>query len=230
MVSQILSDIYWLETRASNLYLCIDEDGLTLIDCGLPRQQDLIWQMMAEIDRQPQQLKRILITHADIDHAGSAAAIQAQTGARVYAGAATAEFLKKGKSPPHMPWLAQLIIDTFMSYKPIAADMIEIITEGDELPCLGGLQVMATPGHTGDHHSFYAPTRGILFAGDALNTRADRIQRTPPRITADETAANRSAIRLLELAPAVIACGHGKPMQDHTSTELMRLFNKLRIS
>ena len=230
MATEILPQVYWIEARGSNLYLCIDEDGLTLIDCGLPKRQDFVWRTLTEIGRQPQELKRILITHADMDHGGSAAVIQAETGARVYAGEATAEFLKAGKSPPHMPWLVQLIIDTFMKYQPLAASAIEVIGEGDELPCLGGLQVLATPGHTLDHHSFYSPTMGVLFAGDALNTRNGRIQRTPPRVTADEVAANRSAIRLLELAPAVIACGHGEPKQHHSSKELMDFFNTLRIS
>ena len=71
---------------------------------------------------------------------------------------------------------------------------------------------------------------GVLVAGDALNTRDGRLQRTPKGITADEAAANHSAIRLLELAPKVIACGHGVPMQDVTKAELMALLETLRNS
>jgi glyoxylase-like metal-dependent hydrolase (beta-lactamase superfamily II) len=88
--------------------------------------------------------------------------------------------------------------------------------------------VLATPGHTPDHFSFFSPTAGVLFAGDALNTRDGRINLTPPRITADKTAARQSGIRLLELSPAVIACGHGTPSTKHTTDELMHIFDTLR--
>ncbi|VAW32466.1 hypothetical protein MNBD_CHLOROFLEXI01-3287, partial [hydrothermal vent metagenome] len=51
---------------------------------------------------------------------------------------------------------------------------------------------------------------------------------TPARITADKTAARHSGIRLLQLSPAVIACGHGTPSTTHSSDDLMALFNILR--
>jgi hypothetical protein len=51
---------------------------------------------------------------------------------------------------------------------------------------------------------------------------------TPPRITVDKTAARQSGIRLLQLFPAVIACGHGTPSTQHTTDELMHIFNTLR--
>ena len=136
--------------------------------------------------------------------------------------------LQKGKSPQHMPWPIQFVIDRFFGYKPVQAEVIERIADGDHLPIMGSLQVVATPGHTSDHHSFYNPSQGVLFAGDALNTRNGRLQSTPKRITADPEAARRSAIRLLQLAPGTIACGHGPPSSQHSSDDLMKLFNQLR--
>ena len=49
---------------------------------------------------------------------------------------------------------------------------------------------------------------------DRLNTRDGRLQTTPPRITADRAAAERTAVQLLQLSPQVIACGHGAPLVD----------------
>ena len=230
MTVQILPNFYWIEAKGSNIYLCVDEDGLTLVDCGMPKREGFVWEALAQMGRQKRDLKRILLTHADMDHVGSAAVIQAETGARVYAGGETADLIQQGKSPQHMPWLAQLIIDRFMRYQTISSSVIELFADGDVVPCLGGLQVLATPGHTLDHFSFYSPTTGVVLAGDALNTRNGRLQRTPKAITADEVAANRSAIRLIELAPAVIACGHGEPTQHHSTAELMDLFRTLRNS
>ena len=101
---------------------------------------------------------------------------------------------------------------------------------GDTLPILGGLTVLATPGHTPDHLSFYSPTTGALFVGDALNTRKDTLNLTPKKITHDLEKARRSGRQLLGLTPALFACGHGTPLQNHDAGDLMRLQLSLKAS
>lgn len=224
----IAEGVYWLSGRGSNFYLCTAVDDLLLIDCGMPGDDKVVWQALADLGRAPADLTHLIITHADIDHAGSAAAIVAKSGARVLAGAETAVLLQKGKSPKHMPSVVQWIIDTFVSYGAVAAAEIDTVTPGETLPLCGGLQVLATPGHTPDHISLYSLATGVLFAGDALNTRNDTLQPTAARITADETAATHSAIHLLELGSAVIACGHGAPLVDKDSPQRGTLLNQLR--
>jgi glyoxylase-like metal-dependent hydrolase (beta-lactamase superfamily II) len=230
MSDQIVPGVYRIAAGYVNLYLVAEDDGLTLIDTGMPRSQNLVWETIAGIGRQRSELTRIVMTHADLDHAGSLAAIQSETGAKVYAGEETAVLLQNGKSPQHLPWPMQIMSNLFFRYKAIPADVIERVKEGDVLPVLEGLQVLATPGHTMDHHSFFNPNRGVLFAGDALNTNTGSLQSSPLRITADNEAAKRSAIRLLELTAATIACGHGDPAQNFSSEDLMELFNQLRQS
>lgn len=227
---QIASDVYLIKGRASNLYLCIDDHGLALIDAGMPRDQTGV---LAEIERLgygPENLTRILITHADIDHAGALAALQEVSGATVYAGRESAVLLQQGKSPEHLPQPIQWLSNIFAKYKPLPGSCLEIIQDGDLLPALGGLQSLSTPGHTPEHFSFYCQGNGVLFAGDALSTRGNRLQSSPRAITADRSAANRSAMRLLELAPAVFACGHGHPMSGHRSEDLVALYNQLRVN
>lgn len=225
---EIAPGVYWLDGGSSNFYLCVEPEQITLIDSGMPKKESLVFALLDCLGRQPQELTRILITHADIDHAGSAAAVQAKTGARIVAGVQTAAHLQAGTSPEHLPWIAQLIVKWLFKYTAVPADVIDEVQDGDELPVLDGLHVLATPGHTLDHLSFFAPGAGVLFVGDALNTRNGRLQPTPPRITADREKATRSAMRLLALAPACIACGHGDPMQDHSAKDLMNAFNELR--
>jgi len=229
-MEEIAENVYWLASSYVNIYLCKDDDGWTLIDSGTASGSTVVWNALQSLNLQPADIVRIIITHADIDHAGSAAAIQKLSGAAIFAGAETAEYLKTGKSPKHLPALIQFIASRFIRYEAVPPQAINIVHDGDTLPACGGLQAIATPGHTLDHFSFYSPAKGILFAGDALNTQKNQLNRTPPRITADETAANQSAIRLLALAPAIIACGHGKPFTQHDSDQIMRLFNKLRTA
>ncbi|WP_420641042.1 MBL fold metallo-hydrolase [Candidatus Leptofilum sp.] len=225
---EIAPNVHWLETGSSNVYLIIDTPNIVLIDTGTPRQQDKILGKLRQLGHQPADLTHILVTHADIDHVGSLAALYKATGAQIMAGADSARLISQGKSPKHMPIIAQWIIDTFMKYGAVPQDKISVLKDGETLPFLSGLQVLATPGHTLDHFSFFGPATGILFAGDAIDTRNGRINLTRPSITADKTAARRSAIRLLELSPAIIAAGHGTPSSSHTSDEIMQLFNTLR--
>ncbi len=212
------NDVLWIDAGSVNCYLCRDPDGYTLIDTATPGKADLIFERLAEFGGQPADLRRILITHADIDHAGSAAAIQARSGATIHAGEATATLVAQGRSPRHMPGLVQFVMDRFIRYPRPEPGHVKTFAEGDTLPVLGGLRVLAAPGHTLDQHAFYSPTTGVLFAGDALNTRGDRLQITPARITADMVAARRTAVILLELSPAVVACGHGTPLSDNPQT------------
>ncbi len=207
-------DVLWIDTGSVNCYLCGDDDGFTLIDAAMPGRADLIFDRLAEFGGAPGDLRRIIITHADMDHAGSLAAIQARSGATIHCGAATTALLVEGRSPRHMPQPVQFILDHFVRYGKPPREAVRVFADGDELPVLGGLRVVAAPGHTLDQHALYSPSTGVLFAGDALNTRDGRLQTTPPRITADRSDARQSALRLLALSPEVIACGHGAPLVD----------------
>ncbi len=226
MATKLLPNLYWVNSGYSNLYLCIDDDGLTLIDSGKPNSLKRVMAVVADLGYQPADVKRIVITHADWDHAGSAEAIRAATGAMVIAGKKTAVYLQSATTPKHLPRLLSWILSPVNRYE--AVETITTVQIGESIPVLGGLQAIATPGHTDDHLSFYSPTTGVLFAGDALNMWNGRLSRTPSLITADEKAADQSAINLLALTPTIIACGHGTPLQGHDNGVLMKLFNDLR--
>lgn len=223
----ILPNVHWLEGSV-NIFLFVEEDGLTLVDAGYPRSEKKVLSAVQALGHQPRDVKRILVTHSDIDHVGSLAAIQAATGATVITSSEAADYFQNGRYPQHIPAPAQWLVGTFFKAKSVPQDCLQYVQDGDELPLLGGLQVMYTPGHTPDHHSFYSPSLGLLFVGDALRVDNGRLQRSPKRITANEDQANQSAVKLLELTPAIFACGHGDPMQNHSSDDIMMLFNELR--
>lgn len=222
-MSEILPNLHWIEGRASNMYLWVGETGLALFDTGMPGDADRILDYLAKIGRTAADLSIILITHADIDHAGSVAEVQSRTGAVVYAARETVDYLKRGQSPPHMPGWVQFLMNRFFTYKALPDSVIRIVAEGEPPAGLEDWQVLASPGHTMGHHSFFNPRQGILIAGDALNTRRDKLNCSPARISADMDAAKASARRLLRLTPAVIACGHGKPLIGHSAGDILML-------
>lgn len=216
-----------IEGGRSNIYLWLGDGGPLLVDTGMPNNAGIIEAYLTDIGLRIDAIEAILITHADLDHVGSVSRLQAKSGAKIYASAGTAELLTKGRSPRHMPWLIQLFIDVFMKYKPVKPELIRIIEDNERFQNGSDWRAIATPGHTMDHTAYYSINNGILFAGDALNTRNDRLGSTPKRITADWDSAVRSARRLLALHPGVIACGHGRPFVDFDAASVFMLGREL---
>lgn len=227
--AEISPNIYWINGGSSNFYLSVEEGGLTLFDTGVSGRAKLVFDVIATLGRKPTDLKQILLTHGDPDHAGSLAAIQSQANCAVYASEATAVHLTTGIMPKHLPTPIQYLAERFSRYDPIDRKLITLIKDGDELPILGGLHVLATPGHTLDHHAFFSPLTGIMFCGDALHTRKGPIRPSSDFISADRRKVIQSARRILNHSPAIIASGHGKPSTTHSSDDLMRLFNQFRV-
>lgn len=220
---QIAPGVHRLVAGYANVYLCVEDEGLTLVDSGTPRQATKILNAIRSLGQEAGKLRRILITHADFDHVGSAAALQRMTNASVLASAATAAYLRLGRSSPHIQAPLGLLGNLFNRYEAVPDDALEILEDGRDVPVLGGLRVLPTPGHTPDHHAFHSVSRGVLFCGDALGVRSGQLNLPPAFITANRKAAKESARMLLTLAPAVFACGHGEPLASPDAHDLQLL-------
>lgn len=201
-----------LGDRFVNLFLIHEPAGLTLVDAGTPAGPRVVERALRREGLDPSAIRSILITHADPDHVGGAAALQRATGAELYAGELEAEALARGVasreplgSPALMPLLT--LMDRMMPITPARAS--HTIGPGDELPILGGLRVLGTPGHTPGHLSFYAPRYGLLFAGDSLMAIGGRLRFLDGPFTWDYERGRESVRRQAALAPRVICCGHG---------------------
>ena len=223
---QIFGNLHWLKSMAANAYLFEDEEhGWILVDTGFRGMTDPV-KYLAKLGHSADALNHIFITHADVDHIGNLAKIQEQTGAQVYCGAESAELIPQGKFPKHNKWF----IDSsapLMKVRPTPASKLQLVQDGDELPFMGGLHVIATPGHTPDHHSYFSPSTGIMFTGDAIVGFGGKIDVSKPAISHNYPQARQSALKLAEFTPAIFVTGHGKPYQ-HSYDDLMELLLSLR--
>jgi glyoxylase-like metal-dependent hydrolase (beta-lactamase superfamily II) len=75
----------------------------------------------------------------------------------------------------------------------------------------GGLQALATPGHTRESLCFWDPSDGALFTGDLVAGSGTVVVDDTPGALADYVA---SLERLLALAPRTIYPGHGPLVPD----------------
>lgn len=79
---------------------------------------------------------------------------------------------------------------------------------------VGGLRVLATPGHTPGHVSLLDEDRGVLLVGDCLGAVDGDLVRAPEQFTADHEEAERSLHRLLDVRGARMLFGHGAELDD----------------
>ncbi len=100
----------------------------------------------------------------------------------------------------------------FFRPEPLKVD--EILTEGQLLPVLGGLQVLATPGHTPGHISLFSPSTGVLFVGDSIISRDGSLVGSIPANTWDAEQAAASVRKQAALGARVVCSGHGPVVTD----------------
>jgi glyoxylase-like metal-dependent hydrolase (beta-lactamase superfamily II) len=212
-MNEVITGLYQLNNQFVNLYLIVEHDGLTLIDAGIARSgAKLVLKTIDELGKQPGDLKRILITHADPDHYGSALALKQATGARIFASSKEAAAMTKGASSREMKGnaIVQALFGLFNKLMPMTPTPVdEIIAPGQTLPILDGLQVIASPGHTPDHISFYASAHKLLIAGDSLNATGGKLRFVDGPVTWDYQRGLQSVREQAALHPALVAVGHG---------------------
>jgi glyoxylase-like metal-dependent hydrolase (beta-lactamase superfamily II) len=195
-----------------NCYLVSEDDGLTLIDAGLPGSAQAI---LAAARALGQPITRMVLTHAHMDHVGSIDKLRKLLpSAELSVSARDARFLAGDMSlDPAEP-------QTKLrgGYVTIAARPDRLLGEGDRV---GSLYVIPAPGHTPGQIALFDPRDGSLVAGDAFQTRAGlAVSGTvrplfpfPALATWNRPAALASARRLRDLGPARLAVGHGEVLE-----------------
>jgi len=216
---KIIDNVFVVPHVVANPYVILDEDGVTVIDTGLPRSEKRILAYIAGVGKQARDIKRIIITHADLDHFGGLAALQAASGARTYASKIEADAIATGKSSREIKpagfslrRMLLALVSPFVKATPFQID--ELLLEGDKLPALGGLVVLETPGHTPGHISLFAPSAGVLFCGDSMVSDQNKLQGSRPGITWHESRARESERKQATLGAQIVCSGHGPVVMD----------------
>ena len=216
---RITDKIYIIPNVQANSYLIIEPDGLTLIDTGMPFSEKQTLRYIANLGQSAEEIKQILITHADLDHYGCLATLKEASTARAYASQAEAEAMAKGiSSRPVNRDIGRFqafmirLMGKYLKPTPIQVD--EILTDGQVLPVLDGLQVVETPGHSPSHLSFYAPSVRVLFCGDSMKSNDKGLRASRSRNNWNQMLANESVKKLSTLGAQIVCPGHGPVVRD----------------
>jgi hydroxyacylglutathione hydrolase len=204
-------EIHGLSLGMVQAYLLASARGFILVDAGMPGFENRVLRRIRSLDGG--ELRLIFITHAHIDHYGSAAALRRATGAPIAIHHADVNTMAMGRSPLGDPrgmgrivGAVMPLIERIVPLEPTEADIV--LKDGDSLDDYGiDAYVLHTPGHTLGSSSLIVEGK-YAFVGDLLSTyRKPHVQRL---FAQDWSAIGQSLDRLEAGKPELIYSGHGK--------------------
>jgi glyoxylase-like metal-dependent hydrolase (beta-lactamase superfamily II) len=154
-----MPDLFRLVGRVPiNSYFVREDDGLTLVDTNLPGRATRIVERALRLELP---IRRIVLTHAHMDHTGSLDAIcELLPNAEVFIGARESRLLEQDfsldRNEPQMK-----IRGRFAPVKTKPG----LLDPGDHV---GSLRALATPGHTPGHFSFFDERNCRLTQGECV--------------------------------------------------------------
>lgn len=228
-IKEVVSGLHQMSKGGINSFL-IDEgdDGLTLIDSGLPDHAAMLTEGIRSIGRDPSDLTNILITHAHPDHLGSAKELSGGT-TPISLHPQDAELAAAGIVHPTMVpgpgLLTGLLFRLIMPKKSGKFPAFEAdisLNDGDVIDIAGGIEVIHTPGHTDGHVALlWKKDRGLLFTGDAA---ANALGLNYMFGYNDVPTAQASLAKLASHDFEAAVFGHGRPMLSGASGKFAAKF------
>lgn len=197
-----------------------------LVDTGLPGSGPGIIAALEKDGIHPRDLSLIIITHAHIDHSGSAAFLKEATGAPLLVHAADAEYLRSGASAPAKPaaFLGRLLNLAIGNRKPDPALAVEpdiLVNAPYRLDAFGiDGTILPTPGHTRGSIAVVLSS-GECIAGDLLMGMIPASRVRLPIVADDLPAVVSSIGMILEKNPKIFYTGHGGPFMAGSVRSLM---------
>lgn len=200
-----------------NSFVFTEVDGsVTLVDTGTRFASGRIVAGLAELGKSPEDVQRIILTHAHTDHAGSVADMVSRsglTGATVHE--LDAEYVRSGTAPPleDRPVAKVFARVPGMGWKPCAVS--DTLVDRQLLDIGGGLRVHHTPGHTPGHISLLHEPTGVLITGDAIFNMAGRMTWPVRTFCTDFPLTTRTAAVFADLEYDLVAFTHGPHITDN---------------
>ncbi|WP_142825957.1 MBL fold metallo-hydrolase [Planococcus soli] len=193
-----------------NCYIVDEETELTLVDAALGFNAK---QILLSIKVMKKPLTQIIITHAHGDHIGALDAVKREWPDAVVSMSRRDARLLAGDTnllpdEPDSPIKGGVP-------KNVQTQPDRLLEEGDRV---GSLKVVSTPGHTPGSISLLDTRNQFLIAGDALQTRGGiAVSGTfkalfpfPAFATWNKQEALKSAQKIRQLNPQLLAVGHGR--------------------
>jgi len=203
-----------------NCYLIETKTGYILIDTGCSNKRTYLEKELERMGCKQGNLKLIILTHGDFDHAGNAAYLQKKFSAKIAMHYNDSGMVKHGnmfwnrrKGNILLGMIARVLFG-FGKKERFNPDLY--IDEGYELSEYElDAKVLHIPGHSKGSIGILTAD-GNLFCGDLLENKDKPVLNS---IMDDSAAANASIKKLKSLKIKTVYPGHGKPFPMGSFTE-----------
>jgi len=223
-MTAVTDRLHLAHTALVNWTLVTGDGGVLLIDAGFPGQRDDVLASLRAVGCGPADVAAILLTHAHVDHLGTAIWFAREHNTPVYChaaevGHARRDYLQQVSpaalaahawQPRWLRWSAQVAARGGLVRDGIPGTTA--LTEEIAAALPGRPLALPTPGHTGGHCSYVVD--GVLVAGDALVTGHPLSRRNGPQLLPsvfnhDQAQCRRSLEAIAGAGTEVLIPGHG---------------------
>ena len=192
VLSEVADGVHLAHTPLVNWTVVTGDTGVLLIDAGFPGQRGEVLACLERLGFGPGDVSAILLTHAHIDHLGTAIWFAGQHRTPVYCHTgevahAKREYLQQVSPislvsqmwrPRWLSWTAEVVAKGGLVRDGIPGAAVLTPQVAATLP--GRPVAVPTPGHTSGHCSYQVGP--VLVAGDALITGHPLARRPGPQL------------------------------------------------
>lgn len=203
-------------------YLIVADDGITLVDAGLPGHWRDLQRELKALGRTTADVKGVILTHGDSDHLGFAERLRRETGVPVFVHGPDADRARGGDKPktefgrtrlaPTLGFFLYAARKNGLRTRYLT-EVVEV-ADGQTLDLPGSPRIIGLPGHSPGSIAVHSSLADAVFVGDALTTRHVLTGATGPApapFTDDPAQALDSLDRLRGVDAAWVLPGHGAP-------------------
>ncbi len=211
-----------------NTYLVLG-DGVTLIDTGLRGNVPRIYNYLGRIGYKPRDIRRIVITHAHLDHINCLYQLKKDTGAIVMANARDTDVIDGGRALRVAKGIFGAVLragQVYYRYRPVTVDVR--LNDGDLIAGMPDFMAVSLPGHSEGNMGLFSREKSTFFSSDSIRVSGGRLVTPSPRFTLDMEAAVASIKRIGEFDFNVMLPGHGTPVTSIASTKVRELYHEIR--
>lgn len=197
-----------------NSFVFVDDDGqVTIVDAGTKRAPRWVLGGLARIGVAPEDVTRIVVTHAHPDHVGGLSRLRARTGSSVAVHERDAAYVREGKGPVlDRGTLGGKLLRRNRGAAPTLVE--DELVDGQVLDVAGGLRVLHTPGHTPGHMALLHEPSRLLITGDSIWNMRGRMSWPIAMLCTDHVLNQQTAAVLGDLDYDIAAFTHGPEIRN----------------